>query len=81
MFSTPRPQFITPQSPLPAASKLKELALEPLKPTGQRPGHAVGFFEQGVLIGLGSTAIVVLPFLGWSLFSAVKYGMRYLRQT
>ncbi|PMD19586.1 hypothetical protein NA56DRAFT_680077 [Hyaloscypha hepaticicola] len=81
MLSTPRPQFITPPTPLPTASKLKELALKPLKPTGQRPGHAIGFFEPGILLGLGSTAIVVLPFLVWSLVSAVNYGMRYLRQT
>ncbi len=70
-----------PATPLPPASKLKGLALKPLRPTGQRPGHAIGFFEQGILLGLGSTAIVVLPFLGWSLFSAVKYGVRYLKQT
>jgi hypothetical protein len=78
MFSTPRPQFITPPTPLPAPSKLKELALKPLKPTSQRPGHAIGFFEQGILLGLGSTALVVLPLVGWSLFSAVRFGMRYI---
>jgi hypothetical protein len=55
-----------------------ELALRQLKPTGQRPGHAIGFFEQGILLGLGSTALVVLPLLGWGLFRAVKFGMRYI---
>ena len=78
MFSAPRPQFITSPAPLPSPAQLKELALQPLKPTGQRPGHAIGFFEQGVFLGLGSTALVVLPLLGWSVFSAVKFGMRYI---
>lgn len=78
MFSAPCPQFITPQTSLPLPSKLKELALKPLKPIGQRPGHAIGFFEQGILLGLGSTAIVVLPLLGWTLFKGAKLGMRYL---
>lgn len=49
-----------------------------LVPTGQRPGHAMGFFEQGILIGLGSTAIVVLPLLGWSLFTVAKHGWRFV---
>jgi hypothetical protein len=78
MFSTPRPQFITPPATLPAPSKLMEIALKQLKPTGQRPGHAIGFFEQGILLGLTSTALVVLPLLGWGAFKAVKFGLRYL---
>ena len=78
MFSTPQPQFIVPSTPLPPSSKLMELSLRQLKPTGQRPGHAIGFFEQGILLGLGSTALVVLPLLGWGLFRAVRFGMRYI---
>jgi hypothetical protein len=78
ILSTPRPQFIVPPAPLPPSSQLKELALKTLKPTGQRPGHAIGFFEQGILLGLGSTALVVLPLFGWGLFSAMKFGMRYI---
>lgn len=78
MFSTPRPQFITPPATLPAPSKLMEIALKQLKPTRQRPGHAIGFFEQGILLGLTSTALVVLPLLGWGAFKAVKFGLRYL---
>lgn len=46
---------------------MKKSALKELKPTGQKPGHAIGFFEQGILIGLGGVAAVVLPVLGWGL--------------
>ncbi|KAE9381054.1 aldehyde dehydrogenase-like protein PutA [Stipitochalara longipes BDJ] len=78
MFSTPQPQFINAPTSLPPASKLMKLALKQLKPTGQRPGHAIGFFEQGILLGLGSTALVVLPLVGWGVFRVVKFGMRYI---
>jgi len=78
MFSVPRPQFTNPASPLPSPHKLMELALKQLKPTGQRPGHAIGFFEQGILLGLGSTTLVVLPLLGWGVFRVVKFGMRFI---
>lgn len=78
MFSTPRPQFVTPPEPLPPSSKLKELALKELKPTGQPVGHAIGFFEQGIIVGLTSTAVIVLPLLGWSLFTAGKHGWKFV---
>ena len=79
MFSTPRPQFVTPSNILPASTKLKDVALEKLRPTGQRPGHAVGFFEQGIFIGLGLTAAIVLPILTWGIFAAGKQGWRFVQ--
>lgn len=78
MFSTPRPQFVTPPNILPLSAKLKEITLQKLPPTGQRPGHALGFFEQGIVIGLGSTALIVLPILGWTLFTAGKQGWKFI---
>ncbi|TVY84409.1 Aldehyde dehydrogenase family 3 member B2, partial [Lachnellula suecica] len=57
MFSVPRPEFFT---QVEFSTELKNL-----KPTGQKKGHAVGFFEQGIFIGLGLTGSVVLPLLGW----------------
>jgi hypothetical protein len=78
MFSSPCPQFISSPAPLPDSSKLKDLTSKQLKPTGQRPGHALGFFEQGILLGLGSAALVVLPIIGWGLFTAGKYGWKFV---
>jgi hypothetical protein len=78
MFSSPRPQFATSPEPLPPSSKLKELALKELKPTGQPVGHAIGFFEQGILIGLASTAVIVLPVLSWGLYTACKHSWRFV---
>jgi hypothetical protein len=68
MFSTPRPQFITAPPSLPSSIEMKKLATKGLRPTGQRPGHAIGFFEQGILIGLGSAAVIVLPVVGWGVY-------------
>lgn len=71
MFSVARPQFISPLSAehvlirdvlqKPNSTTLNEiraLALKPLPPTGQKAGHAIGFFEQGIITG-GLT--IVLP--------------------
>jgi hypothetical protein len=80
MFSTPSPQFVTTPGVLPSATDIKKAALKKLRPTGQRPGHAVGFFEQGIFIGLGSTVLLVLPLLGWTIFSAGKMGWKFIGQ-
>ncbi|KIN09139.1 hypothetical protein OIDMADRAFT_73037, partial [Oidiodendron maius Zn] len=44
MFSQPRTLIIEPVDEI-------SLSIQDLKPTGQKPGHAVGFFEQGILLG------------------------------
>ncbi|CZR61845.1 uncharacterized protein PAC_11742 [Phialocephala subalpina] len=79
MFSTPRPQFITAPPSLPSSIEMKKAATKELKPTGQRPGHAIGFFEQGILIGLGSAAVVVLPALGYGAWWVGRKGWVVLR--
>ncbi|CZS89976.1 uncharacterized protein RAG0_01133 [Rhynchosporium agropyri] len=47
--------------------ELRKKATEPLPETGQRPGHAMGFFEQGTLIGAGLYLSIVLPSLAYEL--------------
>jgi len=68
MFSIPRPEIVT---PLDFPTEVKDL-----KPTGQKQGHAVGFFEQGIFIGLGLTASVVLPVIGWGVWRLGKEGWK-----
>ncbi|RDW85613.1 hypothetical protein BP5796_03938 [Coleophoma crateriformis] len=70
MFSQPRPQIIEP-------TKAINMVVADLKPTGQKPGHAVGFFEQGILIGLGITACVVFPSVGYGVFRLGREAWRY----
>ncbi|KAK6432967.1 hypothetical protein LTR95_010863 [Oleoguttula sp. CCFEE 5521] len=56
-----------------SAKQLAELAVQPLKSTGQPLQHAkVGFFEQGILIGLGTAATPILLTLGTGLYFGVR---------
>jgi len=75
MFSVPHPQVVSKED-LPSDEKLKQLAIKQLNGTGQRPGHAVGFFEQGVFIGLGITAFIVLPTVSWGIWTAGRQAWR-----
>lgn len=52
-----------------------------LRPTGQKPVHAIGFFEQGIFLGLGITAAIVLPTLGYVVFRTVKETWRLWKRT
>ncbi|KAH8679519.1 Aldehyde/histidinol dehydrogenase [Tricladium varicosporioides] len=72
MFSNPRPQYIIPVTYLPDTSKLRAMALTKLNHVAQRPGKALGFFEQGILLGLGSAALLVVPLVSWGLFTSGK---------
>ncbi|KAF7891123.1 uncharacterized protein EAF02_001448 [Botrytis sinoallii] len=45
--------------------KTRESAVKALPETGQAPGHAIGFFEQGILLGGGLFLSVVVPTLGY----------------
>lgn len=81
MLSRPRPEYIQEtENPVLALQELKELdraaldrlqaeAARPLRPTGQGPGTAIGFFEQGILVG---AVFIVLPVI-----SLVGYGSWY----
>jgi hypothetical protein len=78
MFSVPRPQIVSKEPEIPnKVDVLRELATKKLKETGQKPGHAVGFFEQGIFIGLGVTALVVLPAVSWGMWTAGRQAWRY----
>ncbi|KUJ07454.1 uncharacterized protein LY89DRAFT_766029 [Mollisia scopiformis] len=79
MLSAPRPQFVAISAEMPDSLEMKKLAAKELKPTGQKPGHAVGFFEQGILIGLGSAAVVVLPAVGWGVYWVGRRGLGFVR--
>lgn len=58
-----------------SASQLADLATMPLKPTGQPLQHArIGFFEQGIITGLGLAATPILLGIG----TGAWFGARYL---
>lgn len=57
------------------ASKLRELAVQPLPPTGQPDNKAIGFFEQGVLLGAGIYASLLLPALGFTAYFLGRKGL------
>jgi hypothetical protein len=70
MFQLSRPQFIEPVADF-------EKVVKDLKPTGQKAGKAIGFFEQGILLGLGIVAVIVLPSFGYAGFRIVKGTWRF----
>ena len=81
MFEYPSPQFAKgPRSHLSSTwlndpkkpVKLLSIARKPLKPTGQAPSGAYGFFEQGMVLG---AFVYLLPILAVSLFSISYAGM------
>lgn len=45
--------------------KIRSNAVEPLPKTGQPKGHAIGFFEQGILLGAGLFLSVFVPAVGY----------------
>ncbi|PSN64645.1 hypothetical protein BS50DRAFT_557292 [Corynespora cassiicola Philippines] len=75
MFEEPSPQVVPGSRSHPVstifgkASFLVDLAQRPLKPTGQPPSGAWGFFEQGIIIG---AIVYLLPMVG-----AVTCGIAY----
>jgi hypothetical protein len=81
MFSVPRPQIVTKGVEITSkVEELRDLAVKALKPTGQKPGHAIGFFEQGILIGLGVTVLALLPAVGWGVWTVGRSAWRVLRK-
>ncbi|KAF5870410.1 putative aldehyde dehydrogenase protein [Botrytis fragariae] len=80
MFSSPCPQYIAlPPEDLFLLDKvlaggseanelferIRKMAVKALPETGQAPGHAIGFFEQGILLGAGLFLSAVVPALGY----------------
>lgn len=93
MFSSERPQYISPPSgDLLAVEKLfdrdhdsaikgllaelRNAAVEPLPKTGQPPGHAIGFFEQGILLGAGLFLSVVVPAMGYGWYVLGRFAWK-----
>jgi len=89
MFTIARPAFATPDAEsvklrkaldnTQGARHLRAETLEKLSKTGQREGKAVGFFDQGLLVGVGMYVMPVVAGLGVLGFYGVKAGMRRLR--
>jgi hypothetical protein len=56
---------------------LRRREMQPLRETGQGPGTAIGFFEQGIIVG---ALFIVLPvvslvgYLGWMLARRLLLG-------
>ncbi|KAL4992700.1 Aldehyde/histidinol dehydrogenase [Aspergillus falconensis] len=75
-FQVPRPQFVTESTNTTLtrtvldrptsteAGKIWDDALKPLPPTGQKAGKRIGFFEQGILTGVGITLFSVIGVVG-----------------
>lgn len=90
MFSVPRPQFV--EGPSDVSKKAGELlsgakgvttagvraqAVKALRPTGQPENKQIGYFEQGILVGLVTVVTVVLPVAGVTTYFAGRKGVEY----
>ncbi|KAI5917315.1 Aldehyde/histidinol dehydrogenase [Camillea tinctor] len=89
MFSVARPQYV--ERPTGAftnaekllqgvkgisTSRIRALAVKPLKPTGQPSNWALGFFEQGFFVGAGFFLTIVFPILGYTTWIAGRKGLQ-----
>ena len=90
MFSKARPQFVE-ESPavfakaeqlLEGSKKatthgIRNLAVAPLKPTGQPNKDVLGFFESGFFVGAGLTLFGILPLLGYTSYFLGRKGLQF----
>ena len=88
MFSTRRPQYLQPQMGIlslgdnrleksdVAMRKIQREAMEPLPLTGQPLGKAIGFFEQGILLGLGTFLTILIPSVSYGSWIVGKHAWR-----
>ncbi|KAL3464903.1 hypothetical protein BJX64DRAFT_298019 [Aspergillus heterothallicus] len=84
MLSRPRPEYIQEAKGFTmSVQELKELdraaldrlqveAARPLRPTGQGPGTAIGFFEQGILVGAVFIVLPVISFIGYGSWYTIR---------
>lgn len=78
MFSLSTPAYIQPPTQNFSAiieksdSELRRLSTVALTLTGQPLGHAVGFFEQGIFIGLGMVFLIAAPTAGYFTYLGTK---------
>lgn len=54
--------------------KLRDEATTPLKKINQGPGHAIGFFEQGMLAGAAVWLFAIIPVVGYGSFVLGRRG-------
>jgi hypothetical protein len=59
-----------------AAAELLKAATQEIKEQKRAESIAIGYFEQGILIGLGIYGIPLLTCIGASLFFGVRFGLR-----
>ncbi|KAL2782583.1 hypothetical protein BJX66DRAFT_350844 [Aspergillus keveii] len=89
MLSQPRPEYIkeTKRSAM-TLQELKELdraaldrlrveAASPLRSTGQGPGTAIGFFEQGILVGAVFIVLPVISLFGYGSWYTVRSALAW----
>ncbi|KAF3770720.1 hypothetical protein M406DRAFT_34412 [Cryphonectria parasitica EP155] len=62
-------------------SAVMDMALKPLRPTGQPDNKAVGFFEVGFLTGAGIYLSMILPVLGYSTYYLSRKGLAYVMRS
>ncbi|ORY71829.1 Aldehyde/histidinol dehydrogenase [Pseudomassariella vexata] len=88
MLSVARPQYVEPPaeafamakelldgSKKTSTSKIRALAIVPLKPTGQPANDHLGFFEAG-LVTMGSIVLaIILPIVGFGTWIAARKGV------
>ena len=91
MFSVPRPQYVEPlpavfqrtEEVLLGTSKhatsptLRQLAVKPLRPTGQPKNEHVGFFESGFLLGGGVSSLLALSIIAWTSYVVGRKGLEF----
>ncbi len=91
MFSVPRPQYVEPlpavfrkaEEVLLDASKhaasptLRQLAVKPLRPTGQPKNDHVGFFESGLLLGAGISLPLAFSIIAWTSYIVGRKGLEF----
>ena len=56
------------------------MASQPLKPTGQGKGEAIGFFEQGIITGATVMFGIVVPGVLYTSWVLGRKGVEYLRR-
>lgn len=58
--------------------RMTSIATKKLPDLGQSQGFTVGFFEQGILLGLGLTAFVILPTLSYGVWKGGRFAWQAL---
>lgn len=53
--------------------RLRKEVDSPLRPTGQGPGTAVGFFEQGIIVGAVFIVFPIVSLVGYASWCGVRF--------